>query len=424
VRYALALAAAAACGISLARADRLHLEGGGVVEAERWWIEGDTVHVESAEGTVGFPRSILRRVERTGAKPSPKAAPAPAAAAVAPVPEDDALRLMSEGNAAIAARDFETASRRFREVIRLRPEAVGPRVGFAVSEISLGREYGALPVVLDGLARDPEAAPLLELLGDLRNREERVADALTAWREAFRIAPSDRLRDRIEKGERELGAARDYSFSAAAHFNVRYDGEIDQDLVAAILDTLEARYAELSSTYRHAPGAPITVLLYPRQTFRDVTLAAENVAGLFDGKIRIPLGGLTRMDPQCERVLTHELTHAIVQSKTRGNCPRWLHEGLAQIAEDRPITRSDRIKVGRAVRVEDPSSWPDAAFTYPASLALTRWLEEQRGFDVLVSVVERLGEGASLDEALSAYYGRDYQESARAWARTLREDGS
>jgi tetratricopeptide (TPR) repeat protein len=406
----------------IARADRLHLEGGGVIEAERWWIEGDTVHVESAEGTVGLPRSILRSVERSDASPGkPVAKPVTEKKTT---DDDGASRLMAEGNAAIAARDFETASRRFRDVIHLRPDAVGPRVGFAVAEMALGRDYGALPVVLDGLMRKPDSAQLLELLGDLRNREERVADALTAWREAFRIEPSDRLRARIEKGERELGAARNYSFSAAAHFNVRYDGEIDPDLVASVLDTLEAKFSDLSSTYRHAPGAPITVLLYPKQTFRDVTQSAENVAGLFDGKIRIPLGGLRRMDPDVERVLAHELTHAIVHSKSRGSCPMWLHEGLAQISERRVLTRSENIKLGRTVRSDDPSTWPDAAFTYPAALSLARYLEDQRGLDVLVSVLEKMGDGADLDAALAAYYGRDYAGCARAWAATLREDGS
>ena len=409
---------------SAARADRLHLEGGGVVEADRWWIDGDTLHVESAEGTVGLPRSLLLRVERTDGKPaSPTAAPK-ASVKIEAKDKDDAVRLMEEGNAAFQARDFETASRRFREVVRLRPDAVGSRVGFAAAEIALGREYGALPVVLDGLARHPESAELHELLGDLRNREERLADALSSWRESFRLAPSDRLRERIEKAERELHASRDYAFTAAPHFNLRYDGEIDPDLAAAVLEALESTYAELSSTYRHAAGAPITVLLYPKQTFRDVTQSAENVVGLFDGKIRIPLGGLSRINPQVERVLAHELTHAIVQAKTRGNCPRWLHEGLAQLSEPRPLSRSDRIKLARTVRPENPDTWPDAAFTYPMALAFTLHLQEQRGHDVLVSVVERLGEGAALDEALSTYYGRDYAGCVREWAETLRGDGS
>jgi hypothetical protein len=227
------------------------------------------------------------------------------------------------------------------------------------------------------------------------------------------------VRDKIEKGEREQAAARDYAFSAAAHFTLRYDGELDQDLVAALTDFLEDRFAEFTSTYRHAPSQAITVQLFPQQEFHDVTQAGSDVAGLFDGKIRVPLGGLKRIDADAERVLAHELTHAFVQSKSRGNCPRWLHEGLAQIAEPRALHRSQQAELAASVRLEDPGSWPDAAFSYPSALAFTRYLEEKRGFDVLVAVLGRLGDGDSLDTALEAYYGQRYAELAAAWAASL-----
>jgi hypothetical protein len=256
----------------------------------------------------------------------------------------------------------------------------------------------------------------------LRDREERVEDALSSWREAFRLAPSDRVRERIVKAERELAAGRDYSFSAAAHFTLRYDGALDQDLVAALTDFLEDRYRDLTQAYRHAPSQPITVLIYPQQAFRDVTQAGNDVAGLYDGKIRVPLGGLKSLDPEAQRVLTHELTHAIVQSKTRGNCPRWLHEGLAQAAEPRTLRRSDTAAIASTVRADSPETWPDAAFTYPAALSFTRFLEDLRGFDLLVSLLGRLGDGETQNDALSALYGATYPELAAAWAESLRAE--
>ncbi len=413
-------------------ADRLHLHGGGVIEAERWWIEGDTLHIESWGGSVGLPRSMLLRVEsiaaeakgvlepnRRGTVRGPAARP-PVATPSAPkrVPPEIAAK-MRDGNAALAARDFDTAALRFYEVVQAEPDAPGPRVGYAVSEMALGRDAMALPVVLNGLTRDPGAAELHEVLGELRDREERVDDALACWREAFRLAPSDRVREKIVKAERELAAGRDYAFTAAAHFNLRYDGALEQDLVASLTDFLEDRYSDLALTYRHAPSQPITVLLYPRQAFRDVTHAGTDVAGLYDGKIRVPLGGLTRLDPDAQRVLTHELTHAIVQLKTRGNCPRWLHEGLAQIAEPRALRRADLEQLARTVRADLPSTWPDAAFSYPAALAFTRFLEARRGFDLLVAVLDRLGDGETPDAALTAMYSSTYAELAAEWAGSL-----
>ena len=416
-----AVALATALAAATARADRLHLEGGGVIDADRWWIEGETLHVESAEGSVGLPRSMLRRVERT--EPVKKKAKAEVAAPKAELPKArasaDAAESMKRANEALLARNFESASRGFRDVVDAVPGEPGPRVGYAVAEMALGRDAMALPVVLEGLVRAPDDPQLLEVLGDLRYRDERVDDALTSWREAFRLAPADRLRDKIVKAEREQTAGRDYAFSAAAHFNLRYDGAIDADLVASLTDFLEDRYRKLSSVYRHVLSQPVTVLVYPKQEFHDVTQAGAEVAGLYDGKIRVPLGGLRRLGPDAEHVLAHELTHAIVHSKTRGNCPRWLQEGLAQISEERPLKRSDIAQIARSLRVETPATWPDAAFSYPSALAFTRFLESRRGFDVLVSVLDRLGDGDSLDDALSSSYGSTYAELVAEWAGSL-----
>ena len=73
-RLAILTLALAASGLS-ARADRLHLSGGGVLEVERWWIEGQTVMYESPAGTVGLPRASVVRIEASDAPPSPPKPP-------------------------------------------------------------------------------------------------------------------------------------------------------------------------------------------------------------------------------------------------------------------------------------------------------------------------------------------------------------
>ena len=47
-------------------------------------------------------------------------------------------------------------------------------------------------------------------------REERVQDALGAWRRAFALSPDDRLRDKILKAERELHVGRGYELSTTS----------------------------------------------------------------------------------------------------------------------------------------------------------------------------------------------------------------
>ncbi|HEX6852654.1 MAG TPA: tetratricopeptide repeat protein [Candidatus Polarisedimenticolaceae bacterium] len=414
-----------ACTLALlllapARADRLHLESGGVIVADVWRIEGDSIVIESEGGITTLPRSLVVRIERAGAAP-PQPKP-PKAAAPRPAVASDRAGLaawIEEGSDALDAREFERATRAFGRALDLEPRLTAARIGLALAEMALGRDARALAVVLDGLARDPSCAELHELLGDLRNREERVEDARASWTEAFRLSPNDRVRDKLLKAERELHAGKDYAFAAAANFNIRYDGEVDPELAAEVAEFLEERLREMTSLWSHAPEQAITVVLYPKQAFHEVTLAGGEVGGLFDGKIRVPIGGLKRLDPRAQALLSHELTHAVVHSKSRGQAPRWLHEGLAQIAEPRPFTRADREAVRRALGSGDPATWAERAFSYPAALSLVRHLESERGFDALVRVVGDLGEGKPLDEALRGEYGVDYVEACRAWAASL-----
>jgi tetratricopeptide (TPR) repeat protein len=412
-----------------AGADRLHLDGGGRIDTPTWWLEGDWIYYEGPAGTVGIPRAMVVRIEETdedaasaSTATGTRTGPAPPTGGVASSRRGEAVEQVREAHAALREREFERASALYGEALRIAPDLTPARIGYAMSEMALGRDGLALSTVLDGLTAEPGNADLHELLGDLRNREERVEDALRSWKEAFRLRPNDRLRDKIFKAERELDAGRDYDFAATSHFNVRYDGEVDVHLATQVMDFLEDQYWDLSRAFHHAPPQPITVLLYPTREFRAVTQSGDGVGGIYDGKIRVPLGGLSRLDPRAQAVLKHELTHAVVHSKTRGHCPRWLHEGLAQIKEGRPFTRADQARVADILeRVDDPSAWSTAGFSYPAALSLVRYLEGRRGFDGLVDLLETLGEGVELESALEEIYGADYATLCQRWAASAGE---
>ena len=71
-------------------------------------------------------------------------------------------------------------------------------------------------------------------------------------------------------------------------------------------------------------------MLYTEKQFRDITLAPEWSGGIYDGRIRVPAAGAAQSPQLFERVLVHELTHAIIASLVPRGIPTWLHEGLAQ----------------------------------------------------------------------------------------------
>ncbi|HKQ61351.1 MAG TPA: tetratricopeptide repeat protein, partial [Candidatus Polarisedimenticolaceae bacterium] len=322
----------------------------------------------------------------------------------------------SAGRRALERGDFATASTVFSELWREQPDSAVAATGYALAELQLGHDGRALSIVIDALNRHPDNAELHELLGDLRNRDERVDAALREWREAFKRSPNDRLREKILKGEREQHAGGGYDLAATAHFNLRYDGDVDQALAQQLLDFLEDQYWSLTETFDHAPDQPVTVLVYPLQQFRDVTQTPEWVGGLYDGKIRVPLGGLRRIDARAAAVLRHELTHAVVHSLAHGRCPRWLHEGLAQRSEGHVPSPAERRQVAQRLSEGDPARWEDRGFSYPLALSLTRYLEREYGFHAVLRVLDRLGDGLSLDAALHEVCGLDYASLCRRWA--------
>jgi tetratricopeptide (TPR) repeat protein len=370
---------------------------------------------------VGIPRAIVVRIE-SGHGPGASEMPAAASNPSRPTATGGTAELrenLRRAQDALESRDFELASSYYLALIQDQPDLYVARVGYAVSEIELGRDGLALSAVLDGINSQPDRAELHILLGELRYRDERLDDALRSWRRAFELAPDDKLRDRILKVERELHASRYYDFASSSHFNLRYDGEVDLDLANAVIEHLEEEYWVVTESFRHAPVQPITVQLFPEREFREVTRAPEWAGGLYDGKIRVPLGGLTRLTTDAKRVLTHELTHAVVHSKSRGNAPRWLQEGLAQMAEGKRPLRRDQKSIAKQLAQVPPEQWGALEFSYPLALALCQYLSTRSGFDSLVHLVDRLGRGADTDQALREVYGQDYGEICRDWGRSL-----
>ncbi len=98
---------------------------------------------------------------------------------------------------------------------------------------------------------------------------------------------------------------------------------------------MENQYQDLGRQLSYEPAENIIVILYTQREFVDITEAPSWAGALNDGKLRIPIGGVTAMNPELQRVLKHELTHSFIASLAGGRCPVWLNEGVAQLMEPR-----------------------------------------------------------------------------------------
>ncbi len=125
----------------------------------------------------------------------------------------------------------------------------------------------------------------------------------------------------------EQSMDRDYS----SKFVISYDAEMKSHLAGDILSTLEDAYNDVGRDLSNFPAGRITVIIYTKKDYKSVTAGPDWSGGLYDGKIRLPVGGAQELSAQLKSVLFHEYTHVVIQEITQGNCPTWLNEGLAEL---------------------------------------------------------------------------------------------
>ena len=455
-----------------AHADVVHLKNGGTIACDRTEVRGDDLIVHQGGRTIVVPRRDVASIETASSPPVPPGSPGPgnpagpsggapsAGPGIAGGPASpaqpgsrpsafdraEALRRLDElkerlersplareqnrgqiaalldrlGEEDLKARSPEEARRRFEQALTYDGGDLRARRGLAAALLDLGQDAYARSVLEQGLVQAPEDADLLFLLGAVAQRQDRQEEAAAAWEKAYAARPDPVLRDRIETLRRQIGVEEGYRRADAAHFTLRYDGErTGPDLEGAILDELERQFPDLVRQFDHLPFLPIAVVVYPQRAFHDATLAESNVAGLYDGKIRLPAGGLRALDNQARAVLLHELAPAFITDKSRGRAPRWLQEGLAQWVEGRRTEKATSRQLARDwQRCCSESDWGET-FTYASALSFVEFLLDREGFHGMNLILLEMGRARDAGEAVKAVTRYSLQELIGEWGEDL-----
>src|SRR5262249_36238547 len=172
----------------------------------------------------------------------------------------------------------------------------------------------------------------------------RNQDAIRSWKKSLQLRPDASVQKLLEKAEKEAIAEADFTQRESSHFTLRYEGkQTSEDLRRQLLDTLESEYEDLVRELGIAPRSSIPVILYTEQGFFDVTQAPSWSGAVNDGKLRIPVQGMTSVTPELARVLKHELAHSFINQLSGGRCPQWLNEGIAQAVEPKQLGDGRRL---------------------------------------------------------------------------------
>jgi hypothetical protein len=210
------------------------------------------------------------------------------------------------------------------------------------------------------------------------------------------------------------------------HFSVSFQGPAQTALSGSVLEVLESAYWRIGGTMSALPTAPIPVVLYTSEQFRDITRSPPWAAGAFDGVIRIPMRGALDNPRELERILSHEYTHALVRQLSPRPVPTWLNEGLAAALEaddlrwahmwvrrfGKPIPIASLERPFRGLTAEQ------AGLAYASSALAARRLLDEAGGGAVADLLRDVGQGHAFAEA----FARRTQRTLAAFQSELNAD--
>lgn len=455
-------------------ADVIHLTNGNVLVVDKVWEEGTEVRYDS-RGTVQIlPKSAVKRIQRqkglaapegptpkygiaTEDRSPPIEKPIPAKAtglsSNAVIVSKELLNRLRENfksdpssshakseliqalnslaSLQVAQGDLSGAASSLEEALTMDRKEKSTLANLAIVNYRTGKYRAAEDLLLTCLERDLRDQTIHFLLGEVYYAQDKVAQAVSQWTEALQFGPNPEISARLQKARNESGVHNELGVLESAHFILRYDRKVsDYQLGQQILTTLEGLYRQLSADLTSQPPATVAVILYPDQTYFDITRAPSWSGALFDGKIRVPTRGLISVTPELSAVLTHELTHAFIRSLPGRGCPSWFNEGVAQYQEGKSVSNHRKWlaaldKNGQLIpllELKGPFvglSADAASLAYHEGLAAIEFLVASAGRSAIRRILDLMGQNYNFDTAFQNVLNKSVEKFDLEWRASL-----
>ncbi len=346
-------------------------------------------------------------------------------AAAHPCAAQDPIALARAGTAAIEHRRFADALEAFTRAAAIRPDDASLCFGAGVAAFMLGQDDVAQTRFECALARNPNHLQAAVWLGDLHYRAGRLSDAISIYQSARTRSPRGaELQQQLDDWRKEQQLQSRFHEVSTEHFTALFEAAADEPVAREVLGRLEVAYCRIGNTLGVYPSQPVSVVLYTRQQYGEITRLADWSAAGYDGRIRVPLGRTLEQREELDRVLSHEYVHAVVAMLGGRTVPAWVNEGLATVLEspesadaEHTLTRTAGPKLSKLHGSFAGLPARDAELAYASAARAVRRLIDQRGLAAVVAILEDLGRGVSFARAFHQRAGMRYEDFAALVAR-------
>ena len=348
-------------------------------------------------------------------------------------------RNLAEGYAALGHQHFkqkryEQADENFIKALELYPEEAGYSLLRGICNYHL-KKYDVARYELErAKSIKQDSTEILYYLGLVQFETDHRPQALELWEQALKLSPGRKeIVELLAKSRRENDVESGMDRSHSSRFDLTFDPGVDAVFARAVLDVLESAANLVGAEIGLFPEARVPVGIYKRADYKTVTDSPDWSGGFYDGKIRLRFGALYEITPTMRGGLYHEYAHVVVFELTRGNCPLWLNEGIAEMFGRMQHNRS-LPEFGRAARAGtlidfrkleagfsqfSPSA---AALAYQQSYALVNYMVTTYGWHRIKQILSGLGRGLSFDESSTAAlkdYNLTYDTLVMEWRASV-----
>ncbi len=347
-----------------------------------------------------------------------------------------AIKALEEDN-------FIVAENYFYYALRLRPRETAIRKNLSVCLTNYGVQYYekkeyelARGKLVDAISFDETNATAHAFLGNTYYYTQKLGKALASFQNALKYDPTlEYPREKIKSLEKEISVESKFVKSVYSIFKILYNSDGAKVDLGSIQQALWEAYYGIGAAFQYYPNHTVVVILYSPDEFKKIRDAPTWVAGLFDGKIRIPYPEGIEIS-EVAKIIRHEYTHVIIHDISNGKCVNWLNEGLARTMEytgeegDEPNYSRLVLAYKNGVLIDldalaknfiytrDPQK---AALAYQQSTSLVAFIIHRYGFYKVMKMIGHYANGKTTEQVLKKEFYQTPHQFMNDWKNYLYE---
>lgn len=341
------------------------------------------------------------------------------------------------GNLLFNRRQYEQADENYLKASELYPDEAAFSLSRGICNYYL-KKYDVARYELERARHSsPDSVELLFYLGLVQYDTDNRQEAIDLWEQALKVSPDrPELINMLKKARRETAVEDSMDRGYSSRFNLTYDPGVSTSFALAVLDVLESASNRVGAELGHFPGVRVPVAIYKRNDYKTVTDAPDWSGGVYDGTIRVPFGALNEITPSMRAILFHEYAHVVVFDLTRGNCPVWLNEGIAEMfgRKEYDYAASEGAQTaltgaGFDIRRLEGSfsglSTGEATRAYQQSYSLVSYLVDTYGWHRVNAILTGLGKGMNIASAIASAlqdYSLGYDGLIKEWSAAMKPE--